>query len=211
MKHLKIKVCGMRETSNIQEIASLKPDLMGFVFHPASPRYAGNVPGERMFANFPEGIVKTGVFVNESADLMLNHVQSFGLHAVQLHGDESPDICNMLRSRGLLVIKAFGIAGDLDPSKMKPYISCSDYLLFDTSSRVPGGSGESFNWDLLDNYDLEHPFFLSGGINPGDMEKIREIKNPALYGIDINSKFELEPGLKDFDRVKDFLDSLRSG
>jgi phosphoribosylanthranilate isomerase len=211
MSRLKIKVCGMRNRENIRQLAELKPDLMGFVFYPASPRYAGEFPAEGMFTSFPAGITKTGIFVDADLYSIKAQVLRFGLQAVQLHGNESPGICKRLKATGIKVIKAFRIDEFADFSKMMAYVSCCDWFLFDTASKIPGGSGEHFDWKLLEKYDIGHPFFLSGGIGPGDADRILSIRHPALVGVDINSKFEIEPGVKDADKVKIFIQRIRRG
>ena len=210
MSNLKIKVCGMRDIKNILSLAELKPDLMGFVFYPASPRFAGETSWQDLFSSFPTGIVKTGVFVNASLDNIKAMILRFGLNAVQLHGDESPEICKKLRSLGVKVIKAFRIDENTDFSKMKDYVSCSNWFLFDKATELHGGSGESFNWKLLEKYNLLHPFFLSGGIDLEDAVQILSINHPSLDGVDINSKFEIEPGVKDIEKVRKFMEKIRS-
>lgn len=210
MSNLKIKVCGMRDSENIREIAGLKPDLMGFVFYPASLRYVGEIPREGMFSSFPVGILRTGVFVDTDLYAIKAQVLRFGLKVVQLHGNESPEICRRLFDGGIKVIKAFRISENFDFAEMMPYITCCNWFMFDTATKIPGGSGQSFNWRLLEDYHLGHPFFLSGGIDLGDAERILSLKHPALIGVDINSKFETEPGVKDVEKVKKFIQKMRS-
>jgi phosphoribosylanthranilate isomerase len=210
MSNLKIKVCGMRDAENIRQLAALKPDLMGFVFYPASPRYAGEIPAEGLLKSIPAGIVKTGVFVNADLYSIKAQVLRFELSAVQLHGNESPEICKQLTDAGLKVIKAFRINENTDFSKLMTFVCCCKWFLFDTATGIPGGSGKSFNWKLLEKYELGHPFFLSGGIGPGDAEKILSLKHPALAGVDINSRFEAEAGIKNIAMVKRFIFSIRN-
>jgi phosphoribosylanthranilate isomerase len=210
MNSLKIKVCGMCDGENIRRLARLNPDLMGFIFYPASPRYAGEIPAERLFESFPPGIIKTGVFVDSEPDTIKTQIINFGLQAVQLHGNESPEICRQLMSAGVQVIKAFSIDDSTDFSKMIDYVSYSKWFLFDTATNIPGGSGKSFNWKMLNKYHLGHPFFLSGGIGQEDAGHILSLKHEALAGVDINSKFETEPGVKDVEMVKRFIQKLRS-
>ena len=211
MNRLKIKVCGMKEPDNISRLARLKPDMMGFVFYPSSPRFAGSSPAPGMFEKFPAGIIKTGVFVDEDQYSINAQVLRFGLHAVQLHGDESPEICKQLQSSGIQVIKAFRINEETNFSKMMKYVSFCKWFLFDTASSLPGGSGERFNWNLLGNYKLGHPFFLSGGIGPSDAEQILLLNHVSLAGVDINSRFETEPGVKNLDSVERFITKIRNG
>jgi phosphoribosylanthranilate isomerase len=209
MSSLKIKVCGMRDSENIRMLAALKPDLVGFVFYPYSPRYAGEIPAEGLLDSIPPGIIKTGVFVDSDLYYIKAQVLRFGLRAVQLHGNESPEICKQVSSSGIKVIKAFRISENTDFSMMMPYVSCCKWFLFDTDAKIPGGSGRKFNWDILKNYKLGHPFFLSGGIDLGDAAKILEWHHPALTGVDINSKFETEPGMKDVGKVGEFIGKIR--
>ncbi len=209
MSQLKIKVCGMRDTENIRSVAELKPDFMGFVFHRPSPRYVGDLPGERMFVSFPEDCIKTGVFVDSDMDTILLRVKIFGLHAVQLHGNETPETCYRLKERGIRVIKAFRMDDNTDFTLMEDYLSCTDYYLFDTATSVSGGSGIRFNWELLDKYQLDHPFFLSGGLGVEDAERILTMKNKALAGVDVNSRFETSPGVKDTDKLRNFMEAIR--
>ncbi len=210
MNQIKIKVCGMRDPGNIRRLAELKPDLLGLVFYPHSPRYAGASPADGMFDSFPHGILKTGVFVDEDLKNINEHVLNFGLQAVQLHGNESPEMCIQLKSTGVKVIKAFSIDDTIDFSKMTPYISGCDWFLFDTFSKIPGGSGKRFNWNVLEKYDLVQPFFLSGGIGPEDAERILKLNHTELAGVDINSRFETRPGLKDIEQVGQFILKIRS-
>jgi phosphoribosylanthranilate isomerase len=209
MSKLKIKVCGMRDRENIIHLAKLGPDLMGFVFYPSSLRFAGDIPANRMFDNFPSGISRTGVFVDADITFIKARIERFGLSVVQLHGFESPEICKQLIATGVKVIKAFSISREPDFSLMREYVSCTSWFLFDTSTKIPGGSGKQFEWKLLDRYELDHPFFLSGGIGPGDAERILSLRNPALSGVDINSKFEIEPGVKDIDKVRGFIQEIK--
>lgn len=210
MSSLKIKVCGMRNIENIRKVAGLSPDLMGMVFYPASSRYIGNSPTEGILNAFPGGIIKTGVFVDADFYTIKAQVLRFGLKSVQLHGNESPETCGRLMANGLSVIKAFRIAENFDFTGLMAYVQNCTWFLFDTASVRPGGSGEKFNWKLLDKYQLGHPFFLSGGIGPGDAETILSLNHPALIGVDINSKFEIEPGVKDVEKVKKFILKIRT-
>lgn len=209
MSRLKIKVCGMRDIENIRKISELKPDLIGFIFYPASDRYAGEVQAADIKGAVSHGITKTGVFVNADLYSIKATIMRFGLKAVQLHGNESPEMCMQLRATGVKVIKAFKMDAAVDYSKMMPYVEHCNWFLFDTKSPKHGGSGKRFDWKLLDSYDLGHPFFLSGGIGPSDADSILELNHPALYGVDVNSRFEIEPGVKDVERVARFINKLR--
>lgn len=199
----------MRDTQNILQISELKPDLMGFIFYPASDRYAGEVQAAELTAPVPAGILKTGVFVNADLYAIKATILRYGLKAVQLHGSESPEICMQLKATGIKVIKAFKMDANIDFLKMMPYVEHCNWFLFDTKTPKHGGSGRHFDWKLLNSYELGHPFFLSGGIGPSDAERILGLNHPALYGVDVNSRFELEAGVKDVERVARFIIKLR--
>jgi len=206
---LKIKICGMLEAENIAEVAALNPDLMGFIFYPSSPRFAGLILNAEALHNLSPSIIKTGVFVNEDFNPIIRSVEQFYLDYVQLHGNETPDLCFRLRETGIRVIKTFSISAKHNFKDCSDFIACTDYFLFDTSTSGFGGSGNKFNWEELKNYDLDHPFFLSGGISANDLSKIQEVGNPMFYGIDLNSRFEIKPGLKDIVILKKFISEIR--
>ena len=205
---LKIKICGMREPENILEAAELKPDLMGFIFYNASPRYAAGMLPD-IFTRLPYEIRKAGVFVNADFAEISGIVNKFTLDTVQLHGNETPELCRQLKEKGISVIKSFSIKESIDFRTFAEYISCTDYFIFDNPTAGYGGSGNKFAWKLLDKYNLGHPFLLSGGISSNDVNNILEFNNPAFYGIDINSRFEIKPGLKDIPALKKFIDDIR--
>jgi len=156
----------------------------------------------------PRHIKKVGVFVNESKEVILKMTEKFELDFIQLHGDESPDFCNSLHIKGLNIIKAFQIHRDFDFVQLTSYKKNCQYFLFDTQTPLYGGSGRKFDWHLLENYDNEKAFFLSGGIDMEDIDNIKNISNLNIHTIDINSKFESEPGLKNIEKVKKFKDLL---
>jgi phosphoribosylanthranilate isomerase len=207
---LSIKICGLREPENIPEVANLNPDLMGFIFYPASPRYVVNKLNPEIFTMFPKSIKKAGVFVNADFDEINEIINKYSLDIVQLHGNESPEKCSRLSETGIPVIKSFNIKESTGFKLCEKYVTCTNYFLFDASTSKYGGSGKKFDWKLLDNYELAHPFFLSGGITPGDVYNIQEISNPAFYGIDLNSRFEVKPGLKDIETLKKFIYDVRN-
>ncbi len=206
--NIKIKICGMLEKENIRQVAELNPDMLGFIFYPSSPRYAGNTD-PAILNDIPQGIIKTGVFVNSSFDQITGTVSKYSLDMVQLHGKETPEFCLRIKETGIPVIKAFGPADDFDFNECSKYISSTDYFLFDTLVSGYGGSGRKFDWKVLDQYTFQHPFILSGGIGPGDTESIALIKNSELRGVDINSRFEIKPGEKDVTLLRDFISELR--
>jgi len=204
-----VKICGMREAENIREVSELKPDLLGFIFYRGSQRYAGESdPG--ILSAVPGNIKKTGVFVNADFQEIIFTVSKYSLDTVQLHGNETPDECKRLNERGIRIIKTFSIKESKDFRLCNDYFSSTDYFLFDTFDPKYGGSGQKFDWRLLDNYNLDKPFFLSGGISPDDISNILEIKNNAFAGVDLNSRFESKPGLKDIATLKKFITDLRS-
>lgn len=193
--------------ANREEIEKLPVDFLGFIFYPKSKRYAGKDADRRLFDSAKN---KVGVFVDESCNEILSLAQRNGFKFVQLHGKEDPFVCRILKKNGLKVIKAFNLNEDFRFRILKDYESAVDYFLFDTKTRVPGGSGQKFNWDILGKYKESTPFFLSGGIKPDDAPKIRQISHSCLYGVDLNSGFEDEPGLKNVDKLKKFIDELQS-
>ncbi len=199
-----LKVCGMRDRTNIIEVAALMPGFIGFVFFPASPRYAGDC----IMDDLSVEPIKTGVFVNSPVDEILAVSKQFGLGAVQLHGNESTNVCQTLKQAGFVLIKAFSVSMVSDFNRCDEYAGCCDYFLFDTATEKHGGSGIQFDWFILDNYAGKLPFFLSGGISVADAGAIKRIQHPQLFGIDINSRFEIEPGIKDISLIKKFIDLL---
>jgi phosphoribosylanthranilate isomerase len=207
---IRVKVCGMNDPDNVKEIAELKPDIMGFIFFGGSPRYVGDEPEMLLFNSVPPDIKKTGVFYNEDNHKILELSIRTGLDMIQLHGDESSVACLQLKSSGLSVIKAFNIDGDFDFESLGQYIPACDYFLFDTKSEKPGGNGKKFAWEKLNEYYLDKPFFLSGGISPDDAAEIKSICNRGLYAVDLNSRFETSPGIKDAVSVKAFINELKN-
>jgi len=196
MSEVKIKVCGMRETENIRQLLMLQPDYMGFIFYPKSKRFVEGILSPEVLAEFPASCKKTGVFVNASLAEIQEAILKYGLNAIQLHGEESPELCVALKKPELEIIKVFSVGSDFDFEQLKAFQSVCDYFLFDTKGDNYGGHGVTFDWQILKNKAIQKPFFLSGGIDP---ENIKDIENisPFLYAIDVNSKFELSPGLKD--------------
>jgi len=204
---MKIKICGMRIPENIAKVAALKPDFMGFIFYPKSPRYAEPLDLATLKA-LPKRILKIGVFVNASLDDMLTVIKKYSLNGVQLHGTESEDICYTLRLAGLLVFKAFPVAEVSDFDATDRYEGTCDFFLFDTKTKEYGGSGVKFDWRMLESYKGETAFLLSGGITADDADAIRAINHPKLSGIDLNSKFEVSPGEKNVELLKGFLKEI---
>ena len=206
--NIKLKVCGMREATNIRDVALLQPDYMGFIFYEKSKRFVGNdfaIPDD-----FGSTIKRVGVFVNEKSDTILKLVSKYKLDYVQLHGDETPEACKVLKENKIRVIKVFSIDSEFDFKKTESYQLHSDFFLFDTKSESYGGSGKSFDWNLLKKYDQQMPFFLSGGLSPENIHNIKELKGMNLHAIDLNSGVETAPGLKDITKVKAIKNILNS-
>lgn len=200
-----VKVCGMREAKNVAEVASLGISMMGFILYDRSPRYLDEVA-----PTTAEGILRVGVFVNASVSEVLEWAQFHGLHYVQLHGGESPAMCRQLRCYGLGVIKAISVATAEDLSRTRQYDGVVDYLLFDTKCSSHGGSGERFDWSILSSYRDTTPFLLSGGIDEMAADEILQINHPAFAGVDLNSRFEISPALKDCDKLKRFIEKIKT-
>ena len=198
----------MKYPDNIREVAQLQPDFMGFIFYPNSPRFVGQLDVNTLGA-LPTSIKKTGVFVNENLENILTAISKYSLDAVQLHGADNLKLCRRIREEAkTMVIKVFPIMGAYNFKVTGDYEDVADYFLFDTKTDLYGGSGQKFNWNILDEYKGNKPFLLSGGIGIDDVKALRAIDHPLLAGIDLNSKFELKPGLKNVTLLKQFLDEL---
>ena len=197
------KVCGMTLGDNIRQVEQLGVDWIGFIFYPRSPRFLDALPDY-----LPQRAERVGVFVDQPKEEVLMYADRFGLQAVQLHGHESPGYCRSLCGRGLRIIKAFPVATADDLLATTDYEGCCDYYLFDTKSTQPGGSGQSFDWSVLQAYHGRTPFLLSGGIRPEQAAVVRALRHPLLAGIDLNSRFESSPGVKDIQLLRQFLDAF---
>lgn len=227
---MKLKVCGMKYLENIQQVAELHPDYLGFIFYEKSKRnFEGIIP------ELPKEIQKTGVFVNEISEILVSIIEEYQLDAIQLHGDESVEYIKSIREHlelsrtsfieqnkgrkkvkkprsyhNLEIIKVFGIKDAFNFDVLKPYLEVVDYFLFDTKGKERGGNGVKFDWSVLEKYPFEKPFFLSGGIGLEDIEQIQILRKSKLpiYALDVNSKFEIKPGLKNSNEVKNFKNKL---
>ena len=206
---LKVKVCGMKYPQNIETVSELNPDMMGFIFHPNSPRYVERLNTE-VLKSIPENILKIGVFVNQKFVDTYLMVQRYKLNGVQLHGKEPVDYCNSFKELNLVVLKAFSISDSSDFSFTIPYEGACDYFVFDTKTPAFGGSGNKFDWNILSDYKGDTPFILSGGISMDDVDDIKKIHHPKFAGVDINSKFEISPGMKSSMMVDSFVKQLLS-
>ena len=199
-RKLLFKICGLRSPENIINIDLLKPDFLGFIFYDKSPRYVSE--------SLPETITpKVGVFVNETKEFIEDKINKHGLSIIQLHGNESPELCRYFKKR-YQVFKAFSVSGPGDFMKCKEYEGCCSFFLFDTKTVMYGGSGKKFDWSLLKEYNLNTPFLLSGGIKNEDFDNIIKIDHKMFAGIDINSGFEIKPALKNIELIKDFKNKL---
>lgn len=201
---MKLKVCGMKYPENVSAVAALQPDYLGFIFYKPSKRYCGETLTPQFVKALPSSIIKTGVFVNESLEEVLRICSAYDFKAVQLHGHESAEFCKACKQEGLQVIKVFHVGETMDWSQLDPYKKVADYFLFDTKTPDYGGSGNRFNWEILKAYDNEIPLFLSGGVDESILEELNGLKSVNIYALDVNSRFELEPGRKDVERIRKF-------
>ena len=193
---MKVKICGMKYPENIVEISKLEPDYLGFIFWKNSKRYF-----DASLPALPESIQKVGVFVDASYEEIAEKIRAYTLDVVQLHGVESAEFCRGLKNENVKIIKAFSLSPDFDFEVLRTYEAVCDYFLFDTKGKLPGGNGQTFDWDLLKKYTLQKPIFLSGGIGLEEIPLIKALDLP-IFAIDMNSKLEVEPGLKDVERCK---------
>ena len=218
---MNIKVCGITQLKQLQELDAMDIDFVGLNFYKESPRYVtGKISGEELRKGDFD-IKKVGVFVNETIDKIMKTVEEYNLDIVQLHGDETPSLCRRL-SEETEVIKTFCVNGEKNIDELiKRYDDACDYYLFDTSPPDPllkergelpsfGGTGKQFDWNLLTTSRIEKPFFLAGGIGLLDVPKVKTFKHPDFFAVDINSKFEISPGVKDLDLVTMFAQVLRN-
>ncbi len=200
----------MKHPPNVNELQKLAINYIGFIFYEDSARYVETVP--EAFTGFDEvenqGIQKVGVFVDAPMEYVLNKVKDYQLDFVQLHGKETVAYCSELRSRGIRIIKAFSVDSDFVFANTAPYQNDCDYLLFDTKGKNPGGNGIRFDWSILKKYNGDRPFFLSGGIGPNDLIDINNLVLPKLHAVDLNSKFEIEPGLKNVELLSRFVSGI---
>ncbi len=222
----------MKFTENMQQVAALQPDYLGFIFYEKSKRnFEGIIP------ELPKEIKKTGVFVNEYIEIVVSLVEEYRLDAIQLHGDESVsyilDLKQQLANNRALfieenkqikkkknqhyiskkeveIIKVFGIKNEFNFSALQPYLDVVDYFLFDTKGKERGGNGVKFDWSVLENYPYKKPFFLSGGISLNDLEQLQIVlkSNLPIYALDVNSKFESKPGVKKTEELEKFKNSF---
>ena len=204
---MKLKICGMK--LNTAEVAQLRPDYLGFIFwEPSSRFFEGEIP------ELPHTISKVGVFVDAELDYVIDMVSKHQLQGLQLHGHESPEYCIKIAAelkklnQKVDIIKVFSIKGEFDFDVLKPYENVCDYFLFDTKGKLPGGNGYTFDWSVLKNYPSTKPYFLSGGIGLNNLDKINEFtkmpESKYCFAIDVNSSFEIAPGLKNIEELSEF-------
>lgn len=207
----------MRDADNIRDISALGVDMIGLIFYPPSPRYVQQFSsGAGIIPDYAPDMGKTplrvGVFVDDMPQNIVTRVYNYKLDYIQLHGNEPRETLENLRATidpdikpNIKIIKAISVSSAEDINKYKEYVGAADLFLFDTKCKTVGGSGEQFDWQVLQAYDGDVPFLLSGGIGPDDAERVRNFRHPKCIGIDLNSKFEIEPALKDVEKLKQFL------
>lgn len=236
MGRLLVKVCGMRDRENIRAVSGLDIDMIGFVFWPGSPRFvkmvsseAGIIPDYSMerlragqgksepTAHASRHIKRVGVFVDDMPQNIVTRTYNYDLDFIQLHGDEPRETCENLRSTldpdihpDIKIIKAISVSCPQDIQRYREYVGVVDFFLFDTKCKSVGGSGEAFDWDMLEAYDGDVPFLLSGGIGPESAARVKAFRHPRFAGVDLNSRFEDAPGLKNVDLIKGFVNEIRS-
>jgi phosphoribosylanthranilate isomerase len=200
---MKLKICGMKHEDNILEVSQLLPDYMGFIFYEKSPRYFnGYIPV------LSKSTQKIGVFVDAYLDDILDKVRRYNLQFVQLHGNETPEFCQLFKQTDAKVIKVFAVDEAFDFALLKPYENACDYFLFDTKGEHHGGNGVPFNWEVLQQYPSQKPFFLSGGIGLNEIPAIQKLDLP-IHAIDVNSRLEAAPGLKNVADCKRMIHLLK--
>lgn len=204
---LKVKICGMTDRNNLESVSQLRPEWLGFIFHRASPRHAYDVP-LTVFKSLDVGITPVAVFVNPDYDTVLSICNSRDIKTVQLHGCESPELLDRLRDAGLTVLKALHLGITDADEQINRYAGHCDMMVFDNAK---GGSGSHFDWAVLENIDIPKPWLLSGGLAPGDEQAIIKLKRrhpQTMVGVDLNSRFEIRPGVKDTDKLAPFIDKI---
>ena len=204
-----VKVCGMRDPENIRAVESLGIDVMGFIFWRPSSRHVGEVP-----SYLPRNCRRAGVFVDAALQDILAAVKDFRLDVVQFHGHETPEAISALKEKAVAlnpavrIVKSLAVTGPEDLQQTASYEDVCDAFLFDAKGKLPGGNGRQFDWNVLRQYRGRHPFLLSGGIGPEDGPRIRAFDVPGCIGVDLNSRFETAPGLKDVEALRTFIETL---
>jgi phosphoribosylanthranilate isomerase len=199
---VKLKICGLKHKTNLFDVVEAGVDYVGMIFYEKSPRFVLDslYPEDVWF--LPDEVEKIGVFVNASFDEIKKYAKLYQLNLIQLHGNETPEVCKQLQDLGYGVIKAFGVDESFDFNSLNPYQSSVDFFLFDTKTSDHGGSGITFDWNILTNYTLDIPIFIGGGVGLENLNELLNFNFPFLYSVDMNSKLEIEPGLKDISKVQ---------
>jgi len=200
---MKVKVCGIRRKEDLKALAPICVDFIGFVFYPPSKRYAGGNAQELMQVPLCAETRRVGVFVNENPDIVIEICNQHQLDFAQLHGSETPNYCNAV-SKSVKVIKAFNVDASFNFKILTEYDAICDYFLFDAKGKLPGGNSTTYDWSILSRYEMNKPFFLSGGIRPQHVQQLKSFNHPSLFAVDINSGFETSPGEKDTRLISEF-------
>ncbi len=206
---MQIKICGMKVAENIEEIGNLQPDFMGFIFYKNSTRFVGDNFSTDVLESIPKAIKKVAVFVNESSEIIETIYKIHRFDFVQLHGDETPGFCQELKAKNIHIIKAFAVHEDFNFTILSNYQNFCDLFLFDTKGEKYGGTGQSFDWNLLQKYDLNKPFFLSGGIGLNNIKFALRFQHPMFYGLDLNSRLETAAGIKSTTITQKIIKTIR--
>lgn len=200
---MKLKICGIKFLYNMKKVAKLKPDYLGFIFYEKSRRCMANTLAPEDLYDLPKRVKKVGVFVDADTAYIQQMAEAYRLNVLQLHGNESPEQCRLLKEKGYQITKVFSIGQeDFNFAQLEPYKAHVDYFLFDTKGKQPGGNGVVFDWSKLRQYDNEIPFFLSGGVSLDNIDQLKTLAYFNLHAVDVNSQFEIEPGLKDIDKLQ---------
>lgn len=209
MRKVKLKICGIKFLHNMKKVAMLKPDYLGFIFYKKSRRYVEDTLAPEDLHALPKKIRKVGVFVDADTAYVLQIGKAYRLDFLQLHGSESPEQCRLLKEKGFKIIKVFSIGQEIfDFGQLEPFKAYVNYFLFDTQGKQPGGNGVTFDWSKLRQYDNELPFILSGGVSLDNIEQLKTLEYFNLHAVDVNSQFEIEPGLKDIHKLQLLKDKL---
>lgn len=206
---MKIKICGMKFPKNILEIGALQPDFMGFIFYPKSKRFVGDNFSSKSLEKLPSTIEKVAVFVNENVNQIIEIQKQFSFDFIQLHGNETVAECEILKENNIKIIKVFSVDNYFNFNDVVAYETVCDYFLFDTKTPKYGGSGKTFEWELLENYTLSKPFFLSGGLSIHNIGKIKYANYPMLVGLDFNSRLEDRNTKKITEEVSELIEKIR--
>jgi len=204
-----IKVCGIKSEDNLAALSSLPVDMVGLNFYKPSPRYVGPEVVPQWYDVLPDEVSRVGVFVNESMDDIMDIADEYRLDYVQLHGDEDVSFCNEAAAQ-LPIIKVVRVGSHIDWSQIERYAEVAEYILFDTDSKAYGGSGHKFDWSLLADYPLSTPYLIGGGVGPEDTNLLQSHSHTKFIGVDINSRFEIEPAVKNIELIKKFAYDLKS-